>query len=131
MARTNKKGGNTANMKGWESGNKLPDGRPGSSAFQGMDTGLLQATKGSHVRDSGNLIKAKGKTDRFNVVAEHINQAKDAISELALNMVAPGAGDIIKDDDENKDENKNDDANNEEVEGNFQKFTDLFQPGGN
>ena len=81
----------------------------------------------------GNLIKAKGKTDRFNVVAEHINQAKDAISELALNMVAPGAGDIIKDEDENKDENKNenDNTNNEELEGNFQKFTDLFQPGGN
>ena len=49
MARTNKKGGNTAGLKGWKSfsmennSNNKPDGRAGSSAFQKMDPPETQA----------------------------------------------------------------------------------------
>ena len=49
MARTNKKGGNTAGLKGWKSfsmennSNNKPDGRAGSSAFQKLDPPETQA----------------------------------------------------------------------------------------
>ena len=49
MARTNKKGGNTAGLKGWKSfsmennSNNKPDGRAGSSAFQKLDPPKTQA----------------------------------------------------------------------------------------
>ena len=67
MARTNKKGGNTAGLKGWKAfsmennSNNKPDGRAGSSAFQ--RTGDYDSRTGRRLSkiEADELIEEEGK----------------------------------------------------------------------
>ena len=81
MARTNKKGGNTAGLKGWKAfsmennSNNKPDGRAGSSAFQ--RTGDYDSRTGRRLSkvEADELIEEEGKEAVRSTYQDAINRA--------------------------------------------------------
>ena len=88
MARTNKKGGNTAGLKGWKAfsmennSNNKPDGRAGSSAFQ--RTGDYDSRTGRRLSkvEADELIEETTNVDESQVSEEDKKIAKAKMAKL-------------------------------------------------